>query len=103
MKQGSHYCYHCKKKFRAEKRLGRIILLLTVSVLLIIINIFLFNSAGELNQGEFLIIVCLDMAVITVSVLVLPLTVRLIPEKITKSEKKSVKGQKKARNMIDGK
>ena len=94
MKSGVQNCYYCKKKFVPQKKQGRIIMLCTVCMIMIIFNLIIFYSSRGLSLSGFAILVASDAAAVTAAVLLFPLTVRLKPVKMTKSEKKSAKNIK---------
>lgn len=87
MKQGAQFCYHCRKKFTADKKIGNFVFLPVVCLILIVINVMIFISTDQLS----IVIMLTDLIVVTAAVLLRPMTVRFRPEKITKSEKRSLK------------
>ncbi len=90
MKQGERFCYHCKKKYRVNKKTGSLILISVVCIVLIFINLLIFLTNENINM---ILLVLLNFSVVTAAVLILPLTVRFKAEKIRKAEKKRLKNK----------
>ena len=95
IKQGTHICYHCNKKFRVIKYRGQFLLMLIVCILLIAANVFMLFNNDNVNLA---VIAIANASVITAAILIFPLMVTFRPEKITKSEKKELKKNNAGKN-----
>ena len=94
MKQGARLCYHCNKKFMADKKFGRFIFLPAVCLILILINVMIFISTDSFS----IVIMLADLVIVTAAVMLMPLTVRFKPEKMTKSEKRKLRSEEQEKD-----
>lgn len=66
-------CFHCNKKFTVSYKKGRIVILSAVALLLIVLNVLMFNFVSNVS-----ILGCLIISVLFISlaVILFPFTVR---------------------------
>ncbi len=96
IKKGMHICDSCEKKFIVNKKRGTLLLLISC-ILMILINLIVIFSSGELEITGLVILTAIDAAVITAAALLRPLTVRFIPVKMTKAEKRQLRKENAGR------
>lgn len=84
LKGKTETCYHCRKTFRIRKRGPQWLFLGMVAAGLVLIDVLIFFSSGEIGTGLLLVTFFLDAAGVSAAVALLPLTVRLRPERTRK-------------------
>lgn len=83
-----HMCYHCKREFGVSRKKGKIILVFSVCIILIIFNLIaLYNFKGI----NFPIMVIANFLCVLIAFILFPFTTRFYPIKLTKSEKRRLK------------
>ena len=100
MRDGSRYCYHCKKKFRVRKKLSIMLFMVIVCSLLVCSDLFILYYTFNIN---LIVMAAANAVILTASILLCPFTVRFVPEKITKSEKRMIKETKDKKHKSSGK
>ena len=85
-------CYHCKKRF-AVKKIYRAVPIAIACVLMVIVNLVLFNTVPDIGKDTFIFIVMLDASVILTAFVISPLFVRFykLPKKMQKPADKNKK------------
>ena len=85
-----HECYHCKKLFAVKKKY-KAVPILTACVLMVIVNLVLFNNVPDISKGTFIFIVLMDAAVILTAFVISPLFVIFykLPKKMQKPADKN--------------
>ncbi len=70
-------CYHCQKKF-AVRKWYRCIPVIIACILMTVVNLVVFHTSKDINQGTFIVLILTDAAVILLSLLTAPFFTRLV-------------------------